>query len=38
MHDEQTKRHIDHLKNFGFAGETEVVAPGCDKYVTIICC
>ena len=28
MHDEQTKRHIDHLKNFGFAGETEVVAPG----------
>lgn len=28
VHDEQTKRHIDHLKNFGFAGETEVVAPG----------
>ena len=25
VHDEQTKRHIDHLKNFGFAGETEVV-------------
>ena len=28
MHDERTKRRIDYLKNFGFAGETEVVAPG----------
>lgn len=28
MHDEKMKRRIDHLKNFGFAGETEVVAPG----------
>jgi len=28
MHDEQTKQRIDYLKNFGFAGETEVVAPG----------
>ena len=28
MHDEQTKRRIDYLKNFGFAGETKVVAPG----------
>lgn len=28
MHDEQTKKRIDCLKNFGFAGETEVVAPG----------
>lgn len=28
MHDEQTKRRIDYLKNFGFAGETTVVAPG----------
>ncbi len=28
MHDEQTKKRIDYLKNFGFAGETEVVAPG----------
>jgi dTDP-4-amino-4,6-dideoxygalactose transaminase len=26
--DEQTKKMIDYLKNFGFAGETEVVAPG----------
>lgn len=28
MHDECTKKRIDYLKNFGFAGETEVVAPG----------
>ena len=28
MHDEEMKRRIDYLKNFGFAGETEVVAPG----------
>ena len=28
MHDEQTKKRIDYLKNFGFAGETTVVAPG----------
>ena len=28
MHDEKTKKRIDFLKNFGFAGETEVVAPG----------
>lgn len=28
MKDEQTKKRIDYLKNFGFAGETEVVAPG----------
>lgn len=28
MHDEVTKKRIDYLKNFGFAGETEVVAPG----------
>jgi len=26
--DEKTKRHIDDLKNFGFRGETKVVAPG----------
>jgi dTDP-4-amino-4,6-dideoxygalactose transaminase len=26
--DEQTKKRIDYLKNFGFAGETTVVAPG----------
>lgn len=28
MHDEQTKQRIDYLKNFGFANETTVVAPG----------
>ena len=27
-HDEAAKRRIDNLKNFGFAGETTVVAPG----------
>ena len=27
-HDEKMKKRIDYLKNFGFAGETEVVAPG----------
>jgi dTDP-4-amino-4,6-dideoxy-D-glucose transaminase len=27
-HDSKTKRHIDQLKNFGFTGETTVVAPG----------
>lgn len=27
-HDEITKKRIDYLKNFGFAGETTVVAPG----------
>lgn len=28
VHDAKTKQRIDYLKNFGFAGETEVVAPG----------
>lgn len=27
-HDESTKNRIDYLKNFGFASETKVVAPG----------
>ena len=27
-HDEKTKQRIDYLKNFGFAGETTIVAPG----------
>ena len=26
--DEATKKRIDYLKNFGFAGETKVIAPG----------
>ena len=33
MHDEITKKRIDYLKNFGFAGETEVVAPGINSKV-----
>lgn len=28
VHDERVKQRIDYLKNFGFAGETSVVAPG----------
>ncbi len=28
IQDEKTKQRIDYLKNFGFAGETTVVAPG----------
>ncbi len=28
MQDEKMKQRIDYLKNFGFAGETEVVGPG----------
>lgn len=27
-HDEKMKRRIDYLKNFGFAGETTIIAPG----------
>ncbi len=28
VHDAETKKRIDYLKNFGFAGETDVVGPG----------
>ncbi len=28
MKDAETKKRVDYLKNFGFVGETEVVAPG----------
>ncbi len=38
MHDEQTKQHIDYLKNFGFAGETEVVAPGINSKIDEVRC
>jgi dTDP-4-amino-4,6-dideoxygalactose transaminase len=31
--EEVTKKRIDYLKNFGFAGETEVVAPGINSKV-----
>ncbi len=33
VRDEETKRHIDDLKNFGFHGETSVVAPGINSKV-----
>lgn len=33
IHDEATKKRIDYLKNFGFAGETEVVAPGINSKI-----
>lgn len=33
VHDEQTKKRIDYLKNFGFASETDVVAPGINSKV-----
>jgi dTDP-4-amino-4,6-dideoxygalactose transaminase len=33
MHDEQTKKRIDYLKNFGFANEVTVVAPGINSKV-----
>ena len=33
MHDEETKRRIDFLKNFGFADEVTVVGPGINSKV-----
>lgn len=33
MQDAETKKRIDYLKNFGFAGETSVVAPGINSKV-----
>ncbi|QFQ13420.1 DegT/DnrJ/EryC1/StrS family aminotransferase [Pseudoprevotella muciniphila] len=38
MQDEQTKKRTDYLKNFGFAGETEVVAPGINSKVDEVRC
>lgn len=38
MHDAKTKQRIDYLKNFGFAGETEVVAPGINSKVDEVRC
>ena len=32
-HDAATKKRIDYLKNFGFAGETTVVAPGINSKI-----
>ena len=36
--DEATKKRIDYLKNFGFAGETEVVAPGINSKMDEVRC
>ena len=33
MHDAETKKRIDYLKNFGFAGETTIVGPGINSKV-----
>lgn len=33
MHDAETKKRIDYLKNFGFAGEITVVGPGINSKV-----
>ncbi len=33
-HDEETKKRIDYLKNFGFTGKTTVVAPGINAKMT----
>lgn len=38
MHDAKTKQRIDYLKNFGFAGETEVVAPGINSKMDEVRC
>lgn len=33
MQDKEMKKRVDYLKNFGFAGETEVIAPGINSKV-----
>lgn len=38
IHDEHTKKRIDYLKNFGFANEVEVVAPGINSKVDEVRC
>ena len=38
MHDEKTKKRIDYLKNFGFANEVTVVAPGINSKMDEIRC
>lgn len=38
MHDAETKKRVDYLKNFGFAGETEVVAPGINSKMDEVRC
>ena len=38
MHDAEMKKRIDFLKNFGFAGETEVVGPGINSKMDEVRC
>lgn len=38
VHDEATKKRIDYLKNFGFANETTVVAPGINSKMDEVRC
>ena len=38
VHDAEMKKRIDYLKNFGFAGETEVVGPGINGKIDEIRC
>ena len=38
MHDEETKKHVDHLKNFGFENDVTVVAPGINSKVDEVRC
>ena len=38
MHDEETKKHIDYLKNFGFEDDVTVVAPGINSKVDEVRC
>ncbi len=38
MHDAETKKKVDFLKNFGFAGETNVVGPGINSKMDEIRC
>lgn len=37
-HDEKTKKRIDYLKNFGFANETDVIAPGINGKIDEVRC
>ena len=38
VHDEETKKHIDHLKNFGFEDDVTVVAPGINSKMDEVRC
>ena len=38
MHDKETKKYIDHLKNFGFEDDVTVVAPGINSKLDEVRC